>query len=152
MDAARLTGAFEPQRWNLVFHMKTKLWWLQWLGRFKHVSAFTYIPGAKLWFVYDFQLTGIRTMFFSHAEWIGGVVQDWTRDCEILVIERKVNEKNRLASRFFFYCVPAIKDLIGMTGGALRPDALYRDVLRNGGVRFGTIENPVIISRPGSAD
>lgn len=139
MDAARLTGAFEPSRWNLVFHMKTKLWWLQWLGRFKHVSAFAYIPRVKLWVIYDVQITGTRLMFFPHDEWIGGVVQDWTRNSEILVIDRRVDGKNKIATRFFFFCGPAIKHLIGLRGRALRPDAIYREVVKAGGMAIAEI-------------
>jgi hypothetical protein len=128
MDTYTLPDAIEPTYWNVVFHpSQTRLArWL--LGEFQHVSAFTYIAGFRAWVLYDNQWGGTRICFYSH----GTLLIPYLRDCAVIKFDRRY-ERFALASRFGFYCVPAIKQLLGLSCVAATPDGLYRHLIRHGG-------------------
>ena len=135
MDAIRLPAAIEPDEWFVVFHRHTpsRLLALIALGCFKHVSAFAYCPGFKLWLLYDTSLSGTRIVLLSHGEIAKASLVKYTNNCAIVKIaSRRVHMG--WSSRLAFYCVPAVKHLIGLRCVAMRPDALYRQILRSGGV------------------
>ncbi len=132
MDVVSLPAAIEADEFFLVFHRHTDYWWLRPIGRYKHISAFAYVPGFKCWYLYDVQIAGTRVMHFSHDEWLGRSWRIWTRDSDMVKIKRL--DAGPKMIRFFFYCGPAIKHLIGLRCLALRPDAIYRQVIRRGGV------------------
>jgi hypothetical protein len=131
-----IPGAVEPVEWFVVFHRKSTTRWLAWLacGEFKHVSAFAYYPGFKAWLVYDVNMRGTSLIMLSH-ERAKTALADYTDDCDVVKIVRDPRPYGfQFSSRFFFYCVPAIKNIIGLVCVAMRPDSLYRLILRNGGV------------------
>jgi hypothetical protein len=137
MDYISLPDAFEPAEWFVVFHTRASTWWLSWiaLGRFKHVSAFAYIPGFKAWLVYDVGLTGVRLLLLAHP---GGLpaLTAYTKD-HVVVRVRQIPRGRKVLLRPLI-CTSAIAHLLGITGVAmLRPDALYRRILRSGGVPIG---------------
>lgn len=123
----------EPNEWFVVFHRRSNSSILSWLafGEFKHVSAFGYCVGVKLWLVYDVQWVGTRTMLMDEQS-----ILEWTRGCEILKIAR-TDTRMGLSGRLGLYCVSAIKHLIGLRCVAVTPGQLHRYILRNGGVCIG---------------
>jgi hypothetical protein len=137
MDEINLPDAIEPTEWYVIFHRKVAVRWLSWLacGEFKHVSAMAYCPGFKAWLVYDTQLRGTRIFLVAHGrdgETIKPFFMAHTRDCAVVKIARS-DVSMGLSSRLGLYCVPAIKHLLGVRCAAVRPDAFYRHILRNGG-------------------
>jgi hypothetical protein len=129
MDTQILPDGFEPSYWNVVFHpSKSRLARLL-LGSFDHVSAFAYVPGFRVWVIYDCQWGGTRISFVSH----GTLIVPFIRDCSVVRFDR-VYQPMVLASRLGFYCVPAIKSLLGLSCVAATPDALYRHLINNGGM------------------
>ena len=112
----------------MVFHpSQTRLDRLL-LGRFRHVSAFTYIPGVAAWVMVDCQWGGMRIAFIPRL----AVLIAYTSGCTVVKFDRRY-QRFALASRFGFYCVPAIKQLLGLSCVAATPDALYRHLIRHGG-------------------
>jgi hypothetical protein len=101
------------------------------LGRFQHVSAFAYVPGFRVWVIYDCQWGGTRISFVSH----GTLIVPFIRDCSVVKFDR-VYKPMIWASRLGFYCVPAIKSLLGLSCVAATPDGLYRHLINNGGILF----------------
>jgi hypothetical protein len=130
MSNSRL--ATEPDHWFLAFHRSAANRFVEWLacGEFKHISAFAYMPGYKAWLIYDVQMLGTRLQLVPHDEFLG---LDWITHASILRVHRGGGRWS-LASRLGFYCVPAVKHLLGLRCLALTPDGLYRHILRNGGV------------------
>ena len=133
MDTHFLPDAIEPTYWNVVFHpSETRLNRIL-LGRFQHVSAFTYIPGFRAWLMYDAQWRGTRLLVVSERAleaYIG-----YMRNCAIVKFDR-ADRHPALPGRlvfFGFYCVPAIKSLLGLSCVAATPDGLYRHLIRHGG-------------------
>jgi hypothetical protein len=147
-----LPGAVEPVEWFVVFRERSTVRWLSWLacGHFKHVSAFSYYPGFKVWVVYDVCVTGTSIIMLSH-ERAKVAIAEYTEGCTVVKIPRNARPFGfSFSSRLFFYCVPAIKNIIGLRCVALRPDSLYRHILRNGGVIvYGQPDNS---NRPKSGD
>lgn len=137
-EVSDLPAAIEPTEWHVVFHRKSMNRILSFLafGEFKHVSAFGYLPGVKMWLVYDVQWSATRTMLMSKQSII-----EWTAGCEILRIAR-LGERMSLWSRLGLYCVSAVKHLIGLGCVAATPDQLYRYILRNGGIDIGAGRHP----------
>ena len=128
MDIRVLPDAIVPSYWNVVFHPSlTRLNRLV-LGRFQHVSAFTYIPGTGAWLLYDCQWGGVRLALIPRIN----VLVAYTRGCAVVKFDRRY-ERFALASRLGYYCVPAIKQLLGLSCVAATPDGLYRHLIANGG-------------------
>lgn len=138
MDEITLPIAVEPVEWFVVFRERSVSRILGALtpGRRKHVSAFGYCPGVKLWLVYDVQWSGTRIMLMAQSE-----VLAWVGDAEMVKIAR-IGHRMGLSSRFAFTCVSAVKHLIGLRCVAATPDALYRHILRNGGTTISDARHP----------
>lgn len=134
MDSYTLPEAIEPDYWNVVFYPSDGAW--RAIGRFKHVSAFAYVPGFKAWLICDVQWSGMRVCVFSH-ETAMRLFTHYTEDCTIVKFTRQ-HRQMMLASRLGFYCVPAVKCLLGLSCVAVTPDALYRYLVRNGGEILGS--------------
>ena len=131
MDTHFLPDAIEPTYWNVVFHPSESRAARFWLGRFQHVSAFTYIPGFRAWLMYDAQWRGTRLLVVSERAleaYIG-----YMGNCAVVKFDR-ADRQMRLPGRVGFYCVPAIKSLLGLSCVAATPDALYRHLINNGGI------------------
>jgi hypothetical protein len=129
MDTIKLPDAIEPTYWNVVFHPSTGRLARILVGRFQHVSAFTYIAGFRAWVLYDCQWGGTRIGFFSQV----GPLIVYSRGCAIIKFDRAYRPL-AIASRFGFYCVPAVKQLLGLSCVAAFPDGLYRHLVANGGI------------------
>jgi hypothetical protein len=129
MDCAPIPAAVEPDYWHVVFHpSETRLARLV-LGEFQHVSALTYVAGFRAWVMYDAQWSGLRLSFFAAP----GGFTDRVRDCAIVKVNCR-HEPIGILSRAGFYCVPAIKHLLGLSCVAVLPDQLYRHLINNGGI------------------
>ena len=129
MDTHILPDAIEPDYWNVVFHPSEGILPRLVLGRFQHVSAFTYIPGFSGWILYDVQWGGVRIAMLGKVAHLVA----YTRGCTIVKFTRRY-EHMPLYTRFAFYCVPAIKHLVGLSCVAVSPDGLYRALIDNGGI------------------
>jgi hypothetical protein len=128
MDSYALPDAIEPSYWNVVFHPSESRAARFFLGRFQHVSAFTYIPGVSAWIMVDCQWGGMRIAFIPRIN----VLVAYTSGATVIKFDRRY-QPFALASRFGFYCVPAIKQLLGLSCVAATPDGLYRHLIKHGG-------------------
>jgi hypothetical protein len=128
MDSYELPDAIEPNYWNVVFHPSENALARWCLGRFGHVSAFAYVPGVGVWIVYDCQWGGTRISFVPRVK----ILIAYTRGCAVVKMDR-LYKPMILMSRIGFYCVPAIKNLLGLSCVAVTADGLYRHLLDHGG-------------------
>lgn len=134
MDEAELPGTVEPDMWFVIFHPDVPGKWVKFFsfGRFKHVSAIGYCPGFKVWLICDPQWKGLRLSIMAHAAMLAAF-PDLTRGREVVRVTVDRAAPMPLRTRLGFYCVPAIKHLLGVRCAIWRPDALYRHLIRNGG-------------------
>lgn len=132
-----LPPMIEPDRWTIAFHRTSPYWWVRLLacGRFKHVSAFAWVKPLGLWVYYDVTLFGTKLILLPDSEQATAWLTAQTADADLVQMPRR-----SIAGRWPviapFYCVPAIKHLIGVRGGAL-PIHFYKACLRAGGQRIG---------------
>jgi len=124
----------EPAEWFVVFHRESLRRWVNVLawGRYKHVSAFGCVPWSGDWVFFDF-LTGRSRFlavpnekadaFFAHYSKLGMIVKMPAPDPSDISVKMKPG----------LWCVTAVAHLLGLRTCALRPDALLRHCLANGG-------------------
>jgi hypothetical protein len=141
-------AVIEPSEWFVVFHRKSVNRILSFLafGEFKHVSAFGYCPGVKLWLLYEVKLSGTRVMLLDKS-----AVMAWTEGCDILKIA-PTGKRMEFSSRLGFTCVNAVKHLLGLVCVAVTPDQLYRHILRNGGLPIHGRGPSPAAAAPGRSD
>lgn len=122
----------EPRHWVLCFVRSSPVRWARWLsfGRYKHVRAFGYVKEADAWIFYDvgFPKTHVYIACDDAAKRMREVFCD---DADMLGMPSMPG--NGGGFRFGMWCVPAIKHLVGLQSSALRPNALWRDCIANGG-------------------
>lgn len=138
IELIALPPVIAPDEWFVVFHEQAATRWLGLMtpGRYKHVSAFAYVPGVARWLLFDAHWGGIRIWLVDK-----GSIMEWSRGCAVVKIAT-CDGRMAWRQRLGFTCVTAVKHLIRLKGGcvAATPSALYRDVIRNGGI---------LISEPG---
>lgn len=138
------TSAIEPRFWILAFGRDAAEWWIDWLvpGRFKHVKAAAPLPGLDAWIFYDVHLGGTSIVVVPSGPEAQIMWANFRAGSELVRFHVKRGSKTNpwfsILSRFGFgfFCAPAIKHLIGLRSGALRPSALYRDCLAAGAERL----------------
>lgn len=130
-DDAQVSGT--PGAWYVAFYGKGRreLWW-DWLCPldFQHVLAFGYVAHADRWLVYD--VTQARTFVRALTpQVISAWIESLPEHRKILLFEGG-DAPARPFWRTGFWCVPAVAHLIGAPSRALRPRALFRDLVRLG--------------------
>ena len=125
----RLIGS--PSRWIVVFNLKSANRFIGWLamGRYKHVRAFGYVAETDVWVFFDVHLGGV-TIATARGDDATALMAEWCADADLIGMPVR---QRRAGIHFGFWCVPAIKHLLGLRTRALIPDALWRHCLRHGG-------------------
>ena len=140
-------SAVQPTLWNVVFHpdSPSRLARLT-LGRFKHVSAFAYVHGFKVWIFVDSCWGGLHLMHVPPVNSPSVVRAYLDSGCEILTLQRQTSHMG-IETRLGFTCVTAVKHLLGLASVALTPDGLYKAMIRNGATAL-TREPAIPPNRP----
>lgn len=125
-----------PAVWYVVFHdgPDPYWWWPLCKPGFRHVLAFGYSVNADAWLIQD--VTVARTIARAVTPetfdaWLATLPPERT----ILRYESPVvipDARQWGGFRLGFWCTPAIAHLIGSPSRALRPHALFRDLVRLG--------------------
>lgn len=139
-----------PKRWQVCFAAHSDIWWVQRLvpGRFKHVRAFGFVPIEQVWVFVDVTLGGVTVQAArdgtNSADWL---IHEFIKDCEVLSVEARRSTGVPVGG----WCVPSIRRLLGIPGGALLPDRLWRDCLRHGAVPLDEVSRPDTATDAGRA-
>jgi len=121
--------------WILLFSKKRGRWWVRLLawGRYHHVKAVAYLPALRAWLFYDVKFNGTRLMLArEHDSGTQAFLRDYLDGCDLVAMPRLPVPK-RVAPHAGFWCTLAMKHLVGIRTGALRPDRLWRDSVAAGG-------------------
>jgi hypothetical protein len=124
----------EPN-WILLFCKKRGRWWVRLLacGRYHHVKAIAYLPAMRAWLFYDVKFNGTRLMLAPENDpGTRAFLHDYLDSCDLVAMPRLPIPK-RVAPHAGFWCTLAMKHLVGIRTGALRPDRLWRDSVAAGG-------------------
>lgn len=128
------TGGIEARRWTVVFHRRAenRFFHLIAMGHFKHVSAFAFIPEIGAWAIYDVGFRLTRLTFLADTDVAKTILAERVRgNCTVTL---KVSEDNLPWFRPGLLCTTAVAHLVGLRCVAVRPDALYRLMVKAGGV------------------
>ena len=102
-------------------------------GRWKHVRAFAWAEGPRVWVFYDVMLIGgTRITIAPGGEGGDALVGQYIAEASVLKLRRGPEIKPPLTTLLGFWCVPAIRRLLNLPEGALLPEALWRDCLSHG--------------------
>ena len=124
----------EPN-WILLFSKKRGRWWVRLLacGRYHHVKAIAYLPAMRAWLFYDVKFNDTRLILAPENDPGTRVfLRDYLDSCDLVAMPRLPIPK-RVAPHAGFWCTLAMKHLVGIRTGALRPDRLWRDSVAAGG-------------------
>jgi hypothetical protein len=129
----------DPGEWYVAFWGTDRLGWWDVFTRFgfRHVMAFAYSSHAERWLIYDVcrHRTFVRAYKTDAFDlWLGELPEEVT----VLKVPSPPDPKLRY-QRAMFICTTAVKHLVGIRSRALRPHALFRDLLATGAsFAFGT--------------
>lgn len=121
-----------PSAWYVCFLGAERRHWWDILSPpgFYHVLAFAYAAHAERWLIYDVgqNRTLIRALTTEAFDrWISSLSPERT-----IVLFEGGDLPARPYHRVGFWCATAVAHLIGLRSRALRPAALYRDLLAQG--------------------
>lgn len=121
-----------PVSWYVAFYNDEERYWWSPLVKdgFGHVAAFGYCPEHAIWLLYDVTMTRtlVQALLPSQMDaWVAALpanrrIVEWT----------PTEEPSAPAFRLGFWCTPAITHLLAAPSRALRPQALYRDLIAHG--------------------
>jgi hypothetical protein len=124
----------EPADWFVIFQRQSSRWWIDLLawGEFRHVCAMGYVPRCSTWLVFDWQIGKTRIFAVANAE-ADALLGHYSAGSVIVRMPKQFGAENRYNPRLGGWCVPSVAHLLGLRTCALRPDALFRHCLANGG-------------------
>jgi hypothetical protein len=130
LDSA-IPAIWHPSRWLLIFEEKSGWWAARFIpGRFKHVCAAGYVAAIDTWLVYSVERDGTKIGAFRPGpdfdRWLAIAIE------RARVLRVEARREPAPMPWFTFWCVPAIRHLLGLRCGALWPDQLWRYCLANG--------------------
>lgn len=128
------TYGIEAKRWTIVFHRQAENRFFSAIamGHFKHVSAFAWLPELSQWWIYDVGFRRTRLKVVVESEEAHRIIVGLARGNALVTME--VRDDDLPWFRLGMFCTTGVAHLIGVRTRALRPDALFRQLLRQGGV------------------
>lgn len=120
-----------PRLWLVFFSDTDSAWWWTRFFRpgFRHVCAACWYAGADRWVYFNPTRRGLVIDVLTDAEF-GPRFQQLIDDSEAIVRVRSAYVRREMPAAFF--CVGAIKALLGARGRALTPFGLFRHLLATG--------------------
>lgn len=121
-----------PAEWFVAFWEgeQRHWWWPLCRPGFRHVAAFGYCAEQAVWMVYDVTLARTLIQALSPRQMDAWV--DALPPCRRIVAYLPTKEPKPPGLRLGFWCTPAVAHLVGVASRALRPQALYRDLMAQG--------------------
>jgi hypothetical protein len=123
--------------WLVVFSPKIKwdVWSLFTLHRknFDHVTALRYDPVGGFWMMVDWSSFGLVCTALKTSEIDAILTHAHNNEWPVVKYKAKAYASEQV---FGYYCVSAIKHLLGIADWAYTPYQLYKALIRNGGERI----------------
>lgn len=132
-----------PDVWTLVFKRTSSSRFRSFiaLGRYKHVCAYGYVPFLHVWVFFDPHWEGNAVFIAADGEAAKALIKEWIVDADLIRMPQ-LDFRPIWTPPIFGWCTPSIRRLIGLPGGALRCDALWRQCLEHGGEPFERNDGP----------
>jgi hypothetical protein len=119
------------REWLIFFGDGPRAAWWDCLTKpgFRHVCAASYYASIGAWVFYDVSRKGTDIRVIPEEK-AGPFFAAWVHVSAAIL--RMRSRKDRTAVPSFFYCVGAMKALLGIRSSALLPEGLFHDLLRKG--------------------
>lgn len=132
--AASLGPPAGPEEWFLIFDPECDTAWVRrWVRqKYLHVSAIGWLEWAQAWVIYDVSLGSTKIEVWPASDPKLVPLFDRIEEKCVTVLVRPRGERGGYGWRWGFWCVPAMKHLLGIRCGALLPDGLLRHLLAEG--------------------
>lgn len=98
---------------------------------------------------YDFYLDRARISVVNDHE-ANALIGHYSSSGTVVRMARPIGREAEVNFRSGWWCVPAVAHIIGLKSCALRPDALFRQCLANGGEIIGERNESENARRPGT--
>lgn len=120
-----------PRLWLIFFgEAHGRPWWSRFFRPgYRHVCAAAWFDQTSRWVFIDPTLRGIQIEIETDEAFAGRWGQLW-RDSTVILRMRSAHDSGRLPP--MFWCVGAVKSLLGIRSCALAPHGLFRDLLAHG--------------------
>lgn len=122
-----------PKAWQVCFMgMERRFWW-DWLTPpgFRHVFLLGYVAEHGLWLCYDMMAFKTEITLLSGTR--AGALLTMAHDQgQVLTWPAPIDPPRRFGLRLGFWCVPAIKHILGLRCVAMTPKGLHDYMLRRG--------------------
>lgn len=131
-----------PSTWYVVFYgYDYRAWWefLTPYG-FRHVLIFGCVPGGERWVVYDVTMrqTWLRVLKPNEFDgWVGALPPGRT------IVKFTPGEPEPPTVRLGFWCTRAVAHALGIRSRALRPHALWRELIARGAEPAFSLDTPL---------
>lgn len=128
-----MKGTGPAEEWFVVFNGGPRHFWWDWLTRpgFRHVLAMRPV-GADAWILVNPSADRLHVQVVRGPT-VDALIAEAHQDGGGILKFQAIDADERTI-RLGWWCVPAIKHLLGLPGCALRPIGLWRDLLRRGAV------------------
>lgn len=126
--------AGEVASWYVAFHAHCRNRWVRRLvpGRFKHVSLIGSVPAMRAWVWLEVHFGGTRVAIYPDTEAGRQAIADRLGDHALLVMPPVREDGGGFGGRVGLTCVSMAAHTLGLPGGALLPDGLWRKCLAHG--------------------
>jgi hypothetical protein len=128
-------GVGAPSRWLVVFDKAASNGFtsLIAMGKYKHCRVFGWVDKVNCYVFVDCQFGGM-TVQVASGEAAKALMLEWTENADVLSLVPKCPGMSRNVPFVPLLCTTVVAKLLGLSGRAWRPDALYVECLRAGGV------------------
>lgn len=133
------------RQWLIFFWDCGPAWWARaFRPGWRHVTAAAYFAGAERWVYFNPASSGL-VFDVQEGEAFQARYEHLMREATAVLRFASVHERGGMPAAFF--CVGAVKALLGVRSRALSPAGLYRD-LRVRGAKIVKAPGEVVIEQP----
>jgi hypothetical protein len=124
-----------PGRWLVVFDKAASNGFtsLIAMGKYKHCRVFGWVPEVNCYVFVDCQFGGMTVQVASGGA-AKALMLEWTENADVLAFNSRADFPAAIWRFTPLICTTVVAKLLGLSGRAWRPDALYVECLRAGGV------------------
>jgi hypothetical protein len=138
----------QPECWQVVFSRETTNPWIRRFvpGEFKHVSAYAYVPFLHVWAFFDPHIAGTDIILAAEGDPALAMISSRIKNAAVVSVRRHSHKVGKLDSSerrsrsiglpLLGYCVPSVRRLVGVSGGAFTPSGFFKECVAYGGIPF----------------
>jgi len=115
--------------WNVIFYRNEREHWWDWLTHpdWRHVSIYGWM--SDRWVSFDVADTRSRIRVMTQDEFVIWLLEQ--KETATAIVKIPTQKGGGIPARMGLWCVNGVKHVLGLRSSALRPRALFRDLMAN---------------------